>query len=109
MTDSVVAMEAPSLSVAARALLRAHFDPSDLDEAEHRLMSLITAEGLALPEPHAALLERIRVAAIRVSDGQLDALTDAAMLARTDWRDLLVAGELAGDASLPNARGARPR
>jgi hypothetical protein len=36
-------------------------------------------------------LERIRFAALKVSDGQLERLEEAVRLAQIDWRDLLVA------------------
>jgi len=35
-------------------------------------------------------MERIRFSAIKLSEGQIDKLSDAIELAQTDWRDLLM-------------------
>ncbi len=40
-------------------------------------------------------LERVRYAALKVSDGDLEKLRRAVALAKTDWRDLLVAAGFA--------------
>ena len=42
-------------------------------------------------------MERIRFAAIKLSNGDLEKLVDAVVLAQTDWRDLLVAADFAED------------
>lgn len=42
-------------------------------------------------------MERIRFAAIKVSDGSLIKLNSAIQQAKTDWRDLLVAAGFAND------------
>ena len=42
-------------------------------------------------------LERIRFAALKLSGGDLVRLRDAIQLAKTDWRDLLMAAEFADD------------
>lgn len=42
-------------------------------------------------------VERIRIGVLRCSEGQLTKLRDAVALARTDWRDLLVASGFADD------------
>jgi hypothetical protein len=42
-------------------------------------------------------LERVRFAALRLSGGRIDRLRDAVALAKTDWRDLLVAAGFADD------------
>jgi len=42
-------------------------------------------------------LERIRFAALKLSGGDLVRLRDAVQLAKTDWRDLLMAAEFAHD------------
>jgi hypothetical protein len=42
-------------------------------------------------------MERFRFAVLKVSDGKLDKLRDALQLAKTDWRDLLVAAGFASD------------
>jgi hypothetical protein len=45
-----------------------------------------------------ALSERIQCAALKLSQGRIDLLCDAIALARTDWRDLLVAAGFDHDA-----------
>ncbi len=42
-------------------------------------------------------LERIRFSALKLSAGNIDKLKDAIKLAKTDWRDLLVAAGFAND------------
>jgi hypothetical protein len=42
-------------------------------------------------------LERVRFAALKVSEGDLERLRAAVALAREDWRDLLVAASFADD------------
>jgi hypothetical protein len=42
-------------------------------------------------------LERIRFSALKLSAGNIDKLRDAIKLAKTDWRDLLVAAGFADD------------
>ena len=44
-------------------------------------------------------LERVRFAALRVSGGRIPGLRDAISLAKTDWRDLLIAARFAHDPS----------
>jgi hypothetical protein len=42
-------------------------------------------------------LERIRFSALKLSAGKIEKLKDAITLAKTDWRDLLVAAGFADD------------
>lgn len=42
-------------------------------------------------------LERFRFATLKLSDGKIAKLKKAIQLAKTDWRDLLVAAEFADD------------
>ncbi|MBU1739829.1 MAG: hypothetical protein KKG35_16995 [Proteobacteria bacterium] len=42
-------------------------------------------------------MERIRFAALKVSEGRLEKLLEAVILAQTDWRDLLVSADFAED------------
>jgi len=46
-----------------------------------------------------ALIERIRIAVLKLSNGRLDELEAAAGEAAIDWRDVLVAAEFADDIS----------
>jgi hypothetical protein len=73
------------------------FAASEVAEAKELLMREC-AENLPLvgnPTPQG--LERLRFAAIRLSDGNLPRLREAIVLAKTDWRDLLVAADFADD------------
>jgi hypothetical protein len=83
------------LSSVARAHVSALFEPAEVEEAENFLISTLQPHSLALPSDSAELLERIQFAALRVSNGGLSELAVAVALARTDWRDLLVAGGFA--------------
>jgi hypothetical protein len=64
---------------AVRAILR--------DECGHNLPFLDRAGSMAL--------ERVRIAALKLSAGNFDRLRGAVRLAQTDWRDLLVAAGFA--------------
>lgn len=89
-----------NLSPSTVSRLSALFVGPDRDEAERLLVQHC---GNRLPfceDSDAASLERIRFAALKLSDGDLPALRSAVDLANTDWRDLLVAAEFADD---PNA------
>jgi hypothetical protein len=73
------------------------FSPAEVVQAE-RLLAQECAENLPLvvnPTPEG--LERLRFAAIRLSEGRLDRLLEAIAQAKTDWRDLLVASGFAND------------
>lgn len=66
------------------------FPPETRDEARR----LLTYEcGADLPwsgDINPVSLERVRFAALKVSDGQIEKLKQAIELAKADWRDLLV-------------------
>lgn len=85
------------LSPRTRSHLEALFEPGDLAAAERILVSRCGARlpGMARASP--LELERIRFAALRLSKGRLPDLAEAAALAETDWRDLLVAADFADD------------
>lgn len=85
------------LSSLTKQHVAALFASRDAAEAE-QLLARECAENLPLvsnPTPQG--LERLRCAAIRLSDGALPRLQDAIALAKTDWRDLLVAAAFADD------------
>lgn len=73
------------------------FPPTAREEARR----LLTYEcGSNLPFSKSSTpqsLERVRFAAIKVSDGQIEKLKKAVDLAKTDWRDLLVDAGFAHD------------
>lgn len=71
--------------------LRLLFAPETQELAE-LLLTLDCGNNLPLhksQDPES--LERVRFAALKVSEGQLDKLEQAVKLAQIDWRDLLVA------------------
>lgn len=85
------------LSPLTKQHVAALFAPADVDEAEELLLREC-AENLPLvSDPTPTGLERLRFAAIRLSDGALPRLRDAIALAKTDWRDLLVGADFADD------------
>ncbi len=85
------------LSFLTKQHVAALFASGDVGEAE-QLLATECAEKLPLvsnPTPEG--LERLRFAAIRLSDGALPRLRDALAVAKTDWRNLLVAADFADD------------
>lgn len=90
-------MHMTSLCPKTRSHVAALFVQADIEAAE---LMLVTRCGGQLPGMAGALpddLERIRFAALRLSEGRLPDLNDAVTLAETDWRDLLVAAGFADD------------
>jgi len=63
------------------------------DALENECADNLPFQGDATPES----LERIRFAVLKLSGGTLAGLADAIRLAKTDWRDLLVAADFAED------------
>jgi hypothetical protein len=85
------------LTPLVRRHLRRLFDPAEQQEAAHLLLDDC---GPGLPgagNGSAEMVERIRCAALKVSNGRIDKLYDAISLAQTDWRDLLVVAGFACD------------
>ena len=64
-----------------------------IDECGHNMATLPTGNSKDI----AAFLERIRFAALKLSDGDLTNFERAIELANTDWRDLLVSAGFAND------------
>ena len=72
--------------------------PPATREAARRLLTQECGADLPLSgDTTPASLERIRFAALKVSDGRIEKLKQAIELARTDWRDLLVDAGFAHD------------
>src|SRR2546426_6208286 len=85
------------LSTLTRQHVTALFSSSDWADAD-RFLASECAENLPLVHnPTPSGLERLRFAAIRLSGGSLPRLRDAIELAKSDWRDLLVASDFAHD------------
>jgi len=80
--------------------LRTMFAPDDVGSVERILAERCGATLPGISPGHPDLIERIQLAAIRLSAGRLDGLNKAVDLAALDWRDLLVAAGFADD---PNA------
>jgi hypothetical protein len=77
--------------------LQAIFPAKDLAEAE-RLISEECGESIPLWRDRTPTgLERIRLAVVRLSKGELADLRAAIREANTDWRDVLVAAGFAND------------
>ena len=85
------------LSTKTRTHVAQLFAPEQQLDVTHRLEEFC-AESLCIGEPPSPeSLERVRFAVLKLSDGDIDALCRAIELARSDWRDLLVAAEFAND------------
>ena len=71
------------------------------DDAELAAALLEAECGRNLPfcaaPDRARLIERIRIAALKLSAGKLDALESAVAMAKQDWRDVLVAAGFGED------------
>lgn len=83
-------MKPQPLSPKTRDRLNAAFAASHRAEAERLLVNEC---GNNLPycrDSNSYDLERIRYAAMKLSEGNLDRLRGAIELAKTDWRDLLM-------------------
>jgi hypothetical protein len=86
--------ERASVSAATRRRIDKLFDAGLRDE----VAELLAVEcGLNLLLIGAGDVERVQIAALKQSGGDLDALIQAIELAQTDWRDLLVAAGFAVD------------
>ena len=86
--------EALELTQTTRQVIRRLF-PGDMKE----VADLLGAEcGRNLPlmsDANERSLERVQLAALRISNGGIDALLEAIRIAQIDWRDVLVAAEFA--------------
>ena len=79
------------LSPRTREHVLAVFAPRDRPQAEALLASECARNLPFCEDATAKSLERIRFAAIKVSEGNLEKLRDVVRLAQVDWRDLLMA------------------
>ncbi len=85
------------LSPLTRAHLTVVFPEHDRPVAAELLVHECGNNLPFLDHADAVALERYRFAALRLSRGQLDRLREAIAVAKTDWRDLLVAAGFAHD------------
>lgn len=65
-------------------------------EQEQETVRRLLQDDGAAPDV-APLGERVQIAILKLSGGTMDGLSSAIRLARTDWRDALVAAEFADD------------
>ncbi|MDX1430168.1 MAG: tetratricopeptide repeat protein [Rhodothermales bacterium] len=91
------AVGAAPLTPATESRLRALFDEQAASEATDLLFDRCGRNLPLMRDKQAAAIERIRIAALKVSGGDLEALRKAVDLANIDWRDLLVAAGFAHD------------
>ena len=91
---------AVELSKGTRKRLHVLFHGEDLELASDLLES-DCADNLPLWDDASPTgLERIRYAALKLSDGDLGKLDEAVRLSLTDWRDTLVIAEFGDDPSI---------
>lgn len=101
------------LSAAVQARLRLLFDGVDADHVAEVLCDEV-AEHLPFAQPGPPeRFDRVRLAALRLSGGDLAGFDRAVALAKQDWRDLLVAAGFAHDVTAherwwPEPNGAEP-
>jgi hypothetical protein len=89
-------MKNAPLTSGTKQRIAAMFVEGEQAEAEQLLVEECGA-NLPFVSNSASDLERIRFAALKVSDGDLDRLYEAIELAQTDWRDLLVTADFGED------------
>jgi hypothetical protein len=88
-------MSSIPLTISTRAKLDQLFPQEQRSEAVD-LLEVKCGGGLPLIEAQGAEgIERIRCAALKISDGSLEKLHEAVQLANIDWRDVLVAAGFA--------------
>ena len=73
------------------------FAPADGEAAMNLLLSDCGSRLPFLTNSSPESLERVRFAVLRISGGDLDRLRSAVALAKSDWRDVLVAAGFAED------------
>jgi len=87
----------PTLSAATEERLALLFAPADRSQARRLLLEECGSNLPLLGDRDAAGMERFRFAALKLSEGNLGRLREAIAVAKTDWRDLLVAAGFAND------------
>ena len=85
------------LTPATRRRLNLLFAPSDRVEAAKLLVSECGNNLPMMEDASASALDRFRLAALKLSGGTLRGLRSAIALAKTDWRDLLIAAGFGHD------------
>ncbi len=81
----------------SKEVINVLFPPKHSDLAAELLLNEC-GDNLALCENHSSeQMERIRLAALKISMGDVTKLQEAISLAQTDWRDLLVVSGFGSD------------
>jgi hypothetical protein len=86
-------MGTPPLSSETEKRLGLLFHPDEREIARDILLEECGNNLPFLQELDAVAMERFRFAALKLSHGKLEELRRAVELAKTDWRDLLVAAD----------------
>jgi hypothetical protein len=73
------------------------FQPNEIDSASELLANECGNNLPFCSKTTPAGLNRVRIAALKLSEGKLAKLREAVDLAKSDWRDLLVAAGFAND------------
>jgi hypothetical protein len=90
------------LSERTIALVNSIFSPEQRDEAAE-LLKNDCAENIPFCENCDMFqMERIRFSVLKLSEGSIEKLVDAILLAQLDWRDLLVAAGFGYDPEAHN-------
>ena len=90
-------MSPAPLSPQTVELVRRLFAPADRGVAEQWLVEQCGTNLPDLEQLDAVALERYRFAALRFAGGRIEQLVRAVELAKTDWRDLLMAADFGHD------------
>ena len=90
-------MTSSSLSPETERRIRLLFPPNERDVVRNALFEQCGNNLPFLDKLDDVQLERFRFAVLKLSEGRLDKLAQAIALAKTDWRDLLVAADFADD------------
>lgn len=93
----IVNPEPVKLSPGTRRRIAILFEPEHVAEATRRMETECGANLPGCQGLDARGVERLRYAALKLSEGSLTKLQRAIVLAQRDWRDLLVAADFADD------------
>lgn len=96
-------MQGVALSDETRQRLRVIFSAELQKDAEALLVQECGANLPFQQDASSEGLERIRFAALKLSNGTIDGLCEAIQEAQYDWRDLLVAADFAKDVNAHKA------
>jgi hypothetical protein len=91
-----IARSGPKLSIETLEVVELLFQTADRERVKELLFHEC-GSNLFPRETYAQDMDRIRLAAIKCSNGKFPLLQDAVKLAKLDWRDLLVAAGFADD------------